>query len=166
MAAGRLYCVTCNEEREIVEVKTYQGFDEKILSCGHSFKLFKVNITEIVGLPQLSGSKGIEIRPKTSGVVPVTISGDSGAKLDGFLDPHLNFKQIGDNVEVNAPVNLFIAESLSYQSSSTITSTHNISHVDTTINITSIIDQVNASDHSPEEKEMIKQILDLLQRIK
>jgi hypothetical protein len=87
--------------------------------------LFKVNITEIVGLPQLSGSKGIEIRPKTSGVVPVTISGDSGAKLDGFLDPHLNFKQIGDNVEFNAPVNLFIAESLSYQSSSTITSTHN-----------------------------------------
>jgi hypothetical protein len=86
MAAGRLYCVTCNEEREIVEVKTYQGFDEKILSCGHSFKLFKVNITEIVGLPQLSGSKGIEIRPKTSGVVPVTISGDSGAKLDLILN--------------------------------------------------------------------------------
>jgi hypothetical protein len=36
MAAGRLYCVTCNEEREIVEVKTYQGFDEKILSSNCS----------------------------------------------------------------------------------------------------------------------------------
>lgn len=59
---------------------------------------------------------------------------------------------------------MFFAESVSYNSSSNITSTQNISQVNSPFNITTIIDKVNSSDHSPEEKEMIRQILDLFQR--
>jgi hypothetical protein len=47
-----------------------------------------------------------------------------------------------------------------YESTSNITS----SQSNTTINITSIIDTVNSSSHSPEEKEMIKQILEYFQK--
>jgi hypothetical protein len=109
MAAGKVRCETCNEEREIVGVKEYSGFDEKVLSCGHLTiltKLFEVNIAEI---PQLLGSIGIEITPKTSGGVPVTVSGDSGVKVDGFLDPRFSFTRIGDKVDFNGPVYMSIA---------------------------------------------------------
>jgi hypothetical protein len=108
--------------------------------------------------PELSSSKGIEITPKTSGVVPVTVSGDSGVRIDGYFEPHFTLTKIDGNfVMVNGPV---VFQSLSYESTSHVTS----SQIDKTINITSIIDQVNSNDYSPEEKEKIKQILELIQK--
>jgi hypothetical protein len=69
MSRGIEYCSFCDAQREIVDVKSDPVFIKKKLSCGHiTFR------GRLIDIPELSSSKGIEITPKESGVIPVTVS--------------------------------------------------------------------------------------------
>lgn len=154
------HCVICDKDVEIKEVNHLTDHDERFLSCGHTSKLYKKEISEdlhfaenvsynIIRDPQLANSKQIKIEAKNVGEgIPATVSGDHGIRKEILLSPNISLIKQGDTFTVNGPIIAYNINISANESSTT-----------TIIDITSIIEKVSSSSNSEVEKEKVKDLL-------
>jgi hypothetical protein len=102
----------CKKLANITEVINLDNSEVKVLSCGH--RLHKTapavenvpiadqavrskHITRnIIEDPQLASSKEIKIEARNlDDKIPVTVSGDSGVRTEGLLDPNFSLQKEG-----------------------------------------------------------------------
>ena len=98
------YCHICNRTVEVTNVNKFPDYEESVFDCGHTSKLYKRSIFNGITL-----TENIEVIPKKGEKIPVTISGDSGAKIQGDL-AKINL-QIVDNKPIYYNVNITLGRS-------------------------------------------------------
>jgi hypothetical protein len=86
------YCYICNRTVEIVTVNESPEYEESVFSCGHTSKLFKRSITEGLRI-----TENVQVTPEKGEKIPVTVSGDTGVKIQG------NLNRIDVLIEQNKP---------------------------------------------------------------
>jgi hypothetical protein len=143
------FCVVCNKDVEIDKVIPHEDYDVQILSCGHTGKRISRSIVEAI-----SNSKTITI--ESLGATPIKVSGDAGIQVYGTFSP-LIINQLNGN---------FIVDRDSVNNLLTTYQTDNSSSVDnsTNIDLHDIFIEIDRSDNPPAQKEMIKEILNTLNK--
>lgn len=145
----RRICFECNKEVEVVKVIPQKVYDEQVFSCGHTGKLIKRSIEETVSITdKLIASKTIKIEPLEN--TPVLVSG-KGFTEHGIL-PTIHIEYLNGNfiIDRNSFSNIFSH----YES------------IDNSINIDlhDIFVDIDKSDNSPQQKDQIKEILNILNK--
>jgi hypothetical protein len=140
----------------ITNIKKENGGDRIFLSCGDNFKAVARSMHETVHVSdsvsvvkRLFNSATIKIESKIPGSIPVTVSGDAGIKFDTSF-PNLTFHNTNGNFVLNNPTFYF---------NSVRTEEHKTDNTIILNDIDNVIAQVDANNHSPQEKEEIKKML-------
>jgi hypothetical protein len=99
------YCLICNRNVEVSNVNKFPEYEVSVFDCGHTAKHIARGLLENVAV-----TDSAEITPKKGERIPVTISGDSGAKISGDLvkfNPQVIDNRVHFNfniTNINAPL--------------------------------------------------------------
>jgi hypothetical protein len=149
------FCVTCNKDVEIDTVIPHEDYDEQILSCGHTGRRINRSIEETISISKkVADSKTITI--ESIGNAPIKVSGDAGVQGYGLLTS-LTINNLNGNLILDRNSIANLLSTYQIDSSSSVDNSTNIDMHDIFIDI-------NKSDNSPEQKEMIREILNTINK--
>jgi hypothetical protein len=142
-------CSKCNATRKVARVleegidpDTKNPFRKIELECGHIEKILRVS-KELTLKPNTK----VSVRPVEEEGVPVAVSEETTTQIASFSGLQGSINNIGQLTVERLTINNI---------------TYNTTFTSTTYNIHDILIRIDNSNHSPEEKEKIKQVIKIV----